>query len=102
MGAAGIVRRDAIAGVALTTQRGTVVVTDATGTPLRPAIVWLDQRRAEGLPPIGGVNGLAFRALGVARDGRRVPGRLRGELDPRATSPRSGGAIRRYLFLSGS
>ncbi|MBI3749512.1 MAG: carbohydrate kinase, partial [Chloroflexi bacterium] len=59
------VRRDAIAGLALTTQRGTVVVTDEAGAPLRPAIVWLDQRRTEGLPPVGGAIGLAFRALGL-------------------------------------
>jgi sugar (pentulose or hexulose) kinase len=59
-------RRDAIAGLALTTQRATVVVVDREGRPLRPAIVWLDQRRTEGLPPLGGTSGLAFRALGVA------------------------------------
>jgi sugar (pentulose or hexulose) kinase len=58
---------DAIAGLALTTQRGTVVVTDGAGRPLRPAIVWLDQRRTEGLPPIGGLYGLGFRILGVRR-----------------------------------
>jgi sugar (pentulose or hexulose) kinase len=57
--------RGSLAGVALTTQRATVVVLDADGRPLRPAIVWLDQRRVEGLPPIGGKWGLAFRALGV-------------------------------------
>jgi sugar (pentulose or hexulose) kinase len=59
------VRRDALAGVALTTQRASVVVVDAAGDPLRPAITWLDQRRTEGLPPIGGATGAAFRALGV-------------------------------------
>ena len=52
---------DAVAGVALTTQRVTLVVSDENGTPLRPAIVWLDQRRTEGLPPVGGLWGLAFR-----------------------------------------
>ena len=31
----------------LTTQRGTVIHVDAEGRPLRPAILWLDQRRAE-------------------------------------------------------
>ena len=56
---------EAIAGLALTTQRGTVVVTDRAGRPLRPAMVWLDQRRTYGLPPIGGLTGLAFRALRV-------------------------------------
>ena len=59
------VRPDALAGVALTTQRASVVVVDAAGDPLRPAIVWLDQRRTEGLPPVGGLMGLAFRFLGV-------------------------------------
>ena len=59
------VRADSLAGVALTTQRASVVVADAAGDPLRPAIVWLDQRRTDGLPPVGGLNGLAFRFLGV-------------------------------------
>src|SRR5262245_45770603 len=60
-----VARRDALAGVALTTQRGTVVVTDRDGKPLRPAMIWLDRRRAEGLPPMGGIFGLAFKVLGV-------------------------------------
>ncbi|MBS3732351.1 MAG: carbohydrate kinase, partial [Desulfobacterales bacterium] len=34
-----------IAGVALTTQRGTVINVDRAGSPLRPAITWLDQRK---------------------------------------------------------
>ncbi len=36
-----------IAGMSLTTQRGTVVNLDKTGEPLRPAIIWLDQRKAK-------------------------------------------------------
>ncbi len=42
-----------IAAVAITTQRGTYVNVDAQGTALRPAIVWLDQRKAssEGIIP---------------------------------------------------
>uniref|UniRef100_A0A7C1FID1 Carbohydrate kinase n=1 Tax=Caldilinea aerophila TaxID=133453 RepID=A0A7C1FID1_9CHLR len=50
-----------IAGVALTTQRATVINVDSRGRPLRPAIVWLDQRRTLGLPKIGGIWGLIFR-----------------------------------------
>jgi sugar (pentulose or hexulose) kinase len=46
------VKKEAIACVVLTTQRGTVVNVDATGEPLRPAMSWLDQRRADKLPPI--------------------------------------------------
>jgi sugar (pentulose or hexulose) kinase len=58
-------RRDALAGVALTTQRGTVVITDEQGQPLRRSMVWLDRCRAEGMPRIGGRWGLAFKAAGV-------------------------------------
>jgi len=54
-----------IAGVALTTQRSTMVNLDLNGKPLRPAIVWLDQRRTEGLKPIGGMWGAAFRVAGM-------------------------------------
>ncbi|HXG25238.1 MAG TPA: FGGY-family carbohydrate kinase [Candidatus Binatia bacterium] len=54
-----------VAGVGLTTQRVTLVVSDEDNTPLRPAIVWLDQRRTDGLPPIGGIWGLLFRLGGV-------------------------------------
>ena len=54
-----------VAGVGLTTQRVTVVVADDDNEPLRPAIVWLDQRRTEGLPEVGGPWGLLFRVGGV-------------------------------------
>jgi sugar (pentulose or hexulose) kinase len=55
--------RTAIAGVALTTQRATLINVDQAGHPLRPAILWLDQRRTEGLKPIGGGWGWAFRLV---------------------------------------
>ena len=42
--------KERIAGVTLTTQRGTVINVDPAGTPLRPAILWLDQRKTHGLP----------------------------------------------------
>ena len=58
--------KENIAGVALTTQRGTVINLDKDGKPLRPAIVWLDQRRTEGLKPVGGWWGLAFRLAGMS------------------------------------
>ncbi|MCL6414739.1 FGGY-family carbohydrate kinase [Aestuariirhabdus sp. Z084] len=43
---------DQIVAVALTTQRGTVINLDKNGDPLRPAILWLDQRRADITEPI--------------------------------------------------
>ena len=47
-----------IAGMAVTTQRGTVISVDKAGNPLRPAILWLDQRRTHNMPPIGGIWGI--------------------------------------------
>ncbi len=38
--------KNTIRGVTMTTQRDTMVNVDRNGKPLRPAIVWLDQRRA--------------------------------------------------------
>lgn len=39
--------RDSIAAVTLSTQRLTMVNVDRAGVPLRPAILWLDQRKAD-------------------------------------------------------
>jgi sugar (pentulose or hexulose) kinase len=53
-----------IRAVALTTQRATVVNLDREGKPLRPAIVWLDQRRVEKLAPMGGAFEKLMRLAG--------------------------------------
>jgi sugar (pentulose or hexulose) kinase len=60
------VLKDSIAAVALTTQRATVINVDRNGEPLRPAIIWLDQRRTGGLPRLGGLWGLAFALMGAS------------------------------------
>lgn len=54
-----------VAAMALTTQRGTVVCADAAGTPLRPAIVWPDQRLATQPPPLGAAWSTAFTLAGA-------------------------------------
>jgi sugar (pentulose or hexulose) kinase len=59
--------KERVAGVALTTQRSTLINLGKDLQPLRPAIVWLDQRRTEGLPPLGGPWGLAFKLSGMTR-----------------------------------
>lgn len=94
------VRPDSVAGVSLTTQRGTIVVTDAGGRPLRPAIVWLDQRRTEGLPRIGGLTGLGFRAVGVADTVAAFQADAEANWI-RLHEPEVWRQIRRYLLLSG-
>jgi len=60
------VKKDSIAAVALTTQRATMINVDEKGEPLRPAIIWLDQRRTEGQPPLGGVWGTLFAVAGAS------------------------------------
>jgi sugar (pentulose or hexulose) kinase len=52
-----------IKGVSLTTQRGTIITVDADGKPLRPAILWLDQRRAEVRDKIKGPWGWLFKLI---------------------------------------
>jgi sugar (pentulose or hexulose) kinase len=60
------VAKESIAGVALTTQRSTLINVDKEGKPLRPAIHWLDQRRTSGLKPVGGLWGLLFKIAGMS------------------------------------
>ncbi|MCU0484067.1 MAG: FGGY-family carbohydrate kinase, partial [Chloroflexi bacterium] len=94
------VRRDAVAGVALTTQRGTVVCLDRDGRPVRPAMVWLDQRRTLGLPPLGGLTGLAFRAIGV----HGTVSAFQADAEAnwiRANEPAAWAQVAKYLLLSG-
>jgi sugar (pentulose or hexulose) kinase len=94
------VSREAVAGVALTTQRATMINVDASGTPLRPAIVWLDQRRTEGLEPVGGVWGLAFRAVRM----RETVARFQAEADAnwlQVHQPKIWKRTHKFLFLSG-
>ena len=57
--------KSSIRSVALTTQRSTLINLDENGNPLRPAIVWLDQRRTENLPPLKGFWGIAFALAGM-------------------------------------
>lgn len=94
------VKKEAIAGVALTTQRSTVVNVDAQGHPLRPAIVWLDQRRTSGLKPVGGWWGLAFRLAGMTD----TVSYLQAEAEAnwiRVHQPEIWHRTHKYLFLSG-
>ncbi len=94
------VERASIAAVALTTQRTTMINVDRAGRPLRPAIVWLDQRRTEGLPPVGGLWGAAFK-LAAASD---TVAYLQAEAEwnwIRVHQPEVAENTYKYLFLSG-
>jgi sugar (pentulose or hexulose) kinase len=92
--------RDRIAAVALTTQRGTVVNVDEAGRPLRPAILWLDQRRTAGLKAVGGLWGLAFRLSGMTRTVTYLLAEAEANWI-RTHQPDIWARTHKYLFLSG-
>ena len=59
------VPKSSIKGVAVTTQRGTLINLDRHGQPLRAAMVWLDQRRTEQVPRLSWWWRAGFGLLGV-------------------------------------
>ena len=94
------VEKESLQGVALTTQRGTVINVDRQGNPLRPAILWLDRRRAQGVPPVGGLWGLIFLATGLSK----TVAHLQAETEAnwiRGNQPELWSQTHKYLLLSG-
>ena len=59
------VPKASVAAVVVTTQRGTTVSLDAHGQPLRPSMIWLDQRRATRAPRLPWWWEAAFAAIGM-------------------------------------
>ena len=94
------VDKSSIAAVSLTTQRSTVINVDKNGKPLRPAIVWLDQRRTEGLKPVSGLWGAAFAVAGASA----TVAYLQAEAECnwiRTNQPQVWNETHKYLLLSG-
>ena len=94
------VDKSSLAAISLTTQRSTLINLDNNGKPLRPAIVWLDQRRTEGLKPVGGLWGAAFAVAGASE----TVAYLQAEAEAnwiRTHQPEIWKATHKYLFLSG-
>ena len=94
------VDKNSIAAVALTTQRSTLINLDKDGKPLRPAIVWFDQRRTHGLKPVSGLWGAAFAASGMTD----TVAYLQSEAEAnwiRTQQPEIWKATHKYLLLSG-
>lgn len=54
-----------IKAVSVTTQRGSLVHVDEHGNPLRPCILWMDNRLANVDKPLAGCWGLLFKVLGL-------------------------------------
>jgi len=55
-----------ITGIGITTQRGTFVPVDKEGSPLRPAIIWLDQRTVVDPPPLSLAAKVLFGVAGMS------------------------------------
>lgn len=94
------VDKERIAGVALTTQRGTVINVDQKGLPLRPAMLWLDQRKTYGLLPVKGLWGFLFKLGRVAQ----TVAYLQAEAEAnwiRTYQPEVWEKTHKYLLLSG-
>ena len=92
--------RARVAGVAVTTQRGTVINVDRQGAPLRPAITWLDQRKSPVLPEISPLFRAAFRLAGVASTIRYFQREAEANWLA-ACEPDVWNATHKYLLLSG-
>lgn len=94
------VNKEAIAGVAITTQRSTLINVDEKGTPLRPAIHWLDQRRTPGLKPVSGLWGALFRVAGMSETVAYLQAEAESNWIQR-NQPDIWAKTHKYLFLSG-
>jgi sugar (pentulose or hexulose) kinase len=92
--------RGSIAALSLTTQRSTMINVDRDGKPLRPAIHWLDQRRTEGVKPLSGLWGTAFKLAGASD----TVAYLQAEAEAnwlQKHQPEIWAQTHKYLFLSG-
>jgi len=94
------VDKSSIAAVALTTQRATMINVDKNGEPLRPAISWLDQRTTEGLSPVGGLWGAAFKIAGASRTVAYLQAQAEGNW-LRTHQPEIWAKTHKYMLLSG-
>ncbi len=89
-----------IAGLSLTTQRATMVCLDAEGRVLRPATVWLDQRRCTAPPDLGPM----WRSLFAIAGAGALVAHLQAEAEANwfaQHEPALWQRTAKYLFLSG-
>jgi sugar (pentulose or hexulose) kinase len=94
------VDKQAIAAVSVTTQRSTMINLDKNGQPLRPAIVWLDQRRAANQTPVGGLWGFLFKVSGMSETVRYFQAEAEANWI-KDNQPEIWAKTHKYLLLSG-
>lgn len=91
----------AIKGVGLTTQRATMINVDAEGKPLRPAMVWMDQRKAQvDTTRVNPFYRLAFKALRVDDTFKHLMAEAEANWIAQ-NQPQVKQRTHKYLFLSG-
>lgn len=96
----GKISASSIAAVALTSQRGIVINLDQKGDPLRPAMHWLDQRRAQKLPDLGPIWKPIFKVAGLSKTLYNL--QAEAEINwLRENQPEVLEKTAHYLFLSG-
>jgi len=91
---------DQVAGVTVTTQRGTVINLDEHGQPLRPAIIWLDQRHARVEGRVPGAWGWLFKVLRLESTVDRFREKTQANWIAQ-NQPGIWAATRHFLLLSG-
>ncbi|MCF6178017.1 MAG: FGGY-family carbohydrate kinase [Geopsychrobacter sp.] len=92
--------KPAVVGVTLTTQRATLVNVDRNGHPLRPAILYLDQRTTTQLPRLRRRHRLLFKLLRLEKTIRDL--QAQAEINwIRAEQPQIWAQTHKVLFLSG-
>lgn len=88
-----------VLGVSITTQRDTVVFLDKDGNPLRPAIIWLDQRKAPPKNPLNFFENIAFSIIRMKETALRIYRKSRPNW-VREMEPEIWGKISKILLLS--
>jgi sugar (pentulose or hexulose) kinase len=61
-----------VAGLGITGQRDSLINVDSSGRALRPAIIWLDQRKARPIYTPRGLSALAYRTVGMSEAIRKA------------------------------
>lgn len=89
-----------IIGVSLTTMGDTVVVLDDNGKPLRPAILWLDQRMAKCIEPLNIIYDIGITSIGQKERVEKFRKEFRYQWI-KENEPEIFDKIHKYMFLSG-
>ncbi|NOX35476.1 MAG: carbohydrate kinase [Deltaproteobacteria bacterium] len=91
---------ESIAGVGVTTQRASMVNVDEKGMPLRPAILWMDQRKSK---PFWGQKGLLSTALNISGHKKKIEDiQVQGKCNwIMQNQPEIWGKTYKYLQISG-